>query len=102
MSDDDLTSARAFSKWVVSHYAPGVPMRTSSLLLRITLFLPAVALTTTATAQQRARFEIVVPSELRNGPLTGRAFVMISRTNDREPRFQIGRTGVPFYGHDFE
>ena len=58
-----------------------------------------------APAQQpraRARFEIVVPAELQKGPLTGRAYVMISRTNDREPRFQIGRTGIPFYGHDFE
>ena len=52
--------------------------------------------------RSRARFEIVVPPELQKGPLTGRAFVMISRTNDREPRFQIGRTGIPFYGHDFE
>ncbi len=53
-------------------------------------------------ARSRARFEVVVPPELQKAPLTGRAFVMISRTNDREPRFQIGRTGIPFYGHDFE
>lgn len=33
-------------------------------------------------------------------PITGRVYVMISRTNDREPRLQVGRTGVPFFGHD--
>jgi hypothetical protein len=54
-----------------------------------------------AQARPDARFEIVIPAALRSEALTGRAYVMISRTNDREPRFQIGRTGVPFYGHDF-
>lgn len=55
-----------------------------------------------AQARSKARFEIVIPPELAKGPVTGRAFVMISRTNDREPRLQTGRTGVPFYGHDME
>ena len=27
---------------------------------------------------------------------------MISRTNEKEPRLQVGRTGVPFFGRDFE
>jgi hypothetical protein len=27
---------------------------------------------------------------------------MISRTNEKEPRLQIGRTGVPFFGRDIE
>ncbi len=34
--------------------------------------------------------------------MTGRVFVMISRTNDREPRLQIGRNGAPFFGRDVE
>ena len=51
-------------------------------------------------APQKLRFE--VPSRPRPPatPVTGRVFVMISRTNDREPRLQIGRPGVPFFGHD--
>lgn len=79
---------------------------------RALLLAPAVAVLLSGTAAWRfplhaqarpdTRFEIVVPAALRPDPLTGRAYVMISRTNDREPRFQIGRTGVPFYGHDFE
>ena len=34
--------------------------------------------------------------------MTGRVFVMISRTSDREPRLQIGRNGAPFFGRDVE
>ena len=48
------------------------------------------------------RFEITVPASVRAEPTTGRVFVMISRTADREPRLQIGRTGVPFFGRDIE
>ena len=48
------------------------------------------------------RFEISFPSEAHVEPVTGRIYVMISRTNDREPRLQIGRTGVPFFGRDVE
>jgi hypothetical protein len=54
-----------------------------------------------ATARQQAtRIEIVVPPEVRSEPVTGRVFVMIARTADREPRLQIGRTGEPFFGRD--
>lgn len=48
------------------------------------------------------RFEITVPRSTRSEPITGRVFVMISRTDDREPRLQIGRTGTPFFGRDIE
>src|SRR6185436_13284513 len=49
-----------------------------------------------------ARFEITVPASVRNEPLTGRVFVMISRKGEPEPRLQIGRTGAPFFGRDVE
>ena len=48
------------------------------------------------------RFEITVPAAVRSEPVTGRAYVMISRTNEQEPRLQIGRTGVPFFGRDIK
>ncbi len=48
------------------------------------------------------RVEISVPASVRAEPVTGRVYVMISRTNDREPRLQIGRTGTPFFGRDVE
>ncbi len=53
-------------------------------------------------AQTGLRFEIAFPASAHAGPVTGRVYVMISRTNDREPRLQIGRTGVPFFGRDVE
>jgi len=48
------------------------------------------------------QFEISFPSSAHAGPITGRAFVMIARNNDTEPRLQIGRFGVPFFGRDIE
>lgn len=48
------------------------------------------------------RFEISFPASAHDPPVTGRVYVMISETNEREPRFQIGRTGVPFFGRDVE
>src|SRR5580693_2880017 len=48
------------------------------------------------------RFEISFPAAVNAGPITGRVYVMISRKNDPEPRLQIGRVGVPFFGRDVE
>ncbi|MFC1563747.1 alpha/beta hydrolase-fold protein [candidate division KSB1 bacterium] len=48
------------------------------------------------------KFEITFPESVRGEPVTGRVFIMISRTDEREPRLQIGRYGVPFYGEDVE
>jgi hypothetical protein len=48
------------------------------------------------------RFEISVPQSVHGEAITGRAYVMISRSGDRQPRLQIGRTGVPFFGRDIE
>ena len=61
----------------------------------------------TVSAQKGAkapglRFEISFPASAHAQPVTGRVFVMISRTSEREPRLQIGRTGVPFFGRDVE
>ena len=50
----------------------------------------------------KLRFEISFPASVHKEPMTGRIYVMISRTNEREPRLQIGRTGVPFFGRDVE
>lgn len=36
------------------------------------------------------RFEISYPGSLDSGPITGRVFVMISRSNRVEPRLQAG------------
>ena len=48
------------------------------------------------------RVEVSFPASVHGAPVTGRVYVMVSRTNDREPRLQIGRTGTPFFGRDVE
>jgi len=48
------------------------------------------------------RFEVSYPAAASPGPITGRVFVMIARKGQPEPRLQIGRTGVPFFGRDIE
>jgi hypothetical protein len=48
------------------------------------------------------RFEISYPDSIRSEPVTGRVYVMITRRPAPEPRFQIGRSGVPLFGRDVE
>lgn len=49
-----------------------------------------------------ARFELTFPAASHSGSITGRVFVMISRSDTPEPRFQVGSWGdaPPFYGKD--
>ncbi|MGH9323675.1 MAG: alpha/beta hydrolase-fold protein, partial [Vicinamibacteria bacterium] len=52
---------------------------------------------------QETRFEASFPATAHAEPLTGRVYVMISRTNETEPRLQISQTGgTPFFGRDVE
>ena len=48
------------------------------------------------------RFEISFPETARTEAVTGRVYVMIARDGSREPRLQVGRTGVPLFGRDVE
>src|SRR5271155_3241135 len=47
-------------------------------------------------------FDISYPKSANAGPITGRVYVMITRATDREPRLQVGRVGIPFFGRDVE
>ena len=49
----------------------------------------------------KLKFEISFSSEVHSEPITGRVYVMISKNERREPRFQVGR-GVPFFGKDIK
>jgi hypothetical protein len=70
----------------------------------------AALMTVTTGAEQKTgtngspklTFQVMFPAAAHAGPITGRVFIMISRVNDREPRLQIGRNGVPFFGRDVE
>jgi hypothetical protein len=76
--------------------------RMSSAFLVAVVLAGAAIVHAEQGSQTGLRFEIAFPASAHAGPVTGRVYVMISRTNDREPRLQIGRTGVPFFGRDVE
>ncbi len=48
------------------------------------------------------RFEISFPASTHAEPLTGRMFLAFAHQDDPEPRLQVRRYGVPFFGVDFE
>ncbi len=50
------------------------------------------------------RFEISFPAAMRAEPITGRVFVMISRSDETEPRLQAGswRNSIPIFGVDVD
>ena len=68
----------------------------------VILFLSLSAVPTGHTAPSETKFEISYSASLDNGPITGRVFVMISKTDRVEPRLQAGsyNASVPFYGLD--
>lgn len=70
----------------------------------IALCLSALAMRSTKSAAAEARFEVSYPAALDNGPITGRVFVIISKTERVEPRLQAGsyQASVPFWGLDVE
>ncbi|MEA3421316.1 MAG: hypothetical protein U9Q97_06535, partial [Acidobacteriota bacterium] len=49
----------------------------------------------------KLQFEISFSSGVHSELVTGRVYVMISKNERREPRFQVGR-GVPFFGKDIK
>jgi len=54
------------------------------------------------SGRAQVKFEITVPTSVRNEPLTGRVYVIISKDDKTTPHTQVGRVGAPFFGHDVE
>ena len=81
-----------------------IPSKKVRTLLGMLLSLSAIAGTLPWVSAQTSglRFEILVPSEIRSEPITGRIFLILSRDLNSEPYLQIGRTGTPFFGRDVE
>ncbi|HEY4132626.1 MAG TPA: hypothetical protein VGM50_18580, partial [Gemmatimonadaceae bacterium] len=46
------------------------------------------------------KFDISVPATAHAEAITGRVYIMLSKTQSPEPRTQVGRLGIPFFGHD--
>ena len=51
-----------------------------------------------STATCRLKFEIRFPAGAHKEAVTGRAYVILSRKQDPEPRFQLHFLGCPFWG----
>ena len=68
-------------------------------LLIIAGFLKASA---QSEAKGKLEFKLSFPASVSDGPLTGRMFLIVSRTDSIELRYQVGRYGTEFFGVDFE
>ena len=70
--------------------------------------LPGVAGAEGEQTEQSLRFRLTLSTEAEQAiadlgletPITGRAYVIVSRTDEREPRLQTSLTGVPLWGVD--
>ncbi|NOR15861.1 MAG: hypothetical protein GQ544_09160 [Candidatus Aminicenantes bacterium] len=47
-------------------------------------------------------FAVSFSADAHPGAITGRVYVIITRSDSREPRFQVSPYGVPFFGADIE
>lgn len=71
------------------------------LFLLFGLFIPgSLTIGETQKGTSRIKFAVSFPQDAHSGPITGRVYVIISKDNRREPRFQVSSRGVPFFGHD--
>jgi hypothetical protein len=50
------------------------------------------------SVKTRSHFAISFPSGTHPETITGRAYVIFSQENNKEPRYQVSYTGVPFFG----
>ncbi|HEX5352957.1 MAG TPA: alpha/beta hydrolase-fold protein [Rhodanobacteraceae bacterium] len=69
-------------------------------LLVACLVLPFAASAVDTTTSHGPRIEISFTHAAHAGPITGRVYVAISRSNDKPPIQQTAPTGVPLFGHD--
>jgi hypothetical protein len=69
----------------------------------VIVFLILATLAAQAQISATPRFEITLPAAYKQ-PLTGRAFVIVSRSSDPEPRLQVGswRSRAELLGHDVD
>ncbi|MFI5245235.1 MAG: hypothetical protein ACHQQR_08420, partial [Gemmatimonadales bacterium] len=85
--------------------SPLRPLATTALAL-MSLATPVAAQTSMIlpgpSGHAQTKFEIRIPASVRNEPLTGRVYVIITRDSTRDPRTMVARVGTPLFGHDVE
>jgi len=72
------------------------------LLFFTTIFGFSATLYALETPRSGLKFAISFSSSVHSGPVTGRVFAILTQNKGREPRFQVGTHGVPFFGKDVE
>jgi len=70
------------------------------LMFFLIIFCCPFVIPETENRSSKLKFEITFPSDAHAQNITGRAFVMISKTDDHEPRLKVGYTGIPIWGQD--
>jgi len=73
----------------------------AAFMTRVAVLLACIAAPRLVDAQT---FRLSYPSSAQDGPVTGRAYLFIARTDQAEPRLQSGATrrSEPFFGVDVE
>ena len=94
----------------------GSPMRWKSSFVLLLAACLAHGEAAKPSAKPGLKFQISFPAAAHADPITGRVFVILSRdithcgpadavaatTEPCEPRLQVSRIGVPFFGRDVE
>lgn len=107
-----MTRARARGVWLPSVFAMaaigGLAFATAASASRGGGSPTSAGMAKPAPAQQSMRFRVTLTPAAAGAiadlgletPVNGRVYVIISRTDQREPRQQTGLTGVPLWGMD--
>jgi len=77
-----------------------MPIRTIQTALAC--ILPCGALLGGDAAAQAPRFEVVVSSEVRSEPVTGRLILVVAKTREPEPRYQVSPSGAAMFAVDLD
>jgi hypothetical protein len=80
----------------------GCASRMRAILSRVGgLSLLLVTIVSITSAQSTIGFKVSFPSTAHAGPITGRVFVIVTRTNEVDPRVQLlSEAAPPFFGKD--
>jgi hypothetical protein len=71
--------------------------RLALAVVAASLLAPVVGTAVSGQTRPGPRFEVTIPPGAHSGPITGRVYVAISRTDERPPIQQTGVTGVPLF-----
>ena len=94
---------KAITDWLNS-ISTGAIGRGSALAGLLVALAPVPGLAQGNPPSNGVQFAVTVPASLEAHPVDGRVLVIVARTNDQEPRFQVGRglASQPIFGVDVD